>query len=139
LLFELSGRDGQRTAELLQRFRGLGSVEAPTTDRFQAARVDDAETLATIRGVHDALGMLVDPHTAVGISAARARRADTEVPMVCVATAHPAKFPDAVELATGIRPPLPARLADLFEREERCDLLPGDLAAVQAYVEKAIG
>src|SRR5688500_17820801 len=68
LLFELSGRDGARTAELLQRFRGLGSVEAPRSDRFQAARVDDVDTLATIRGVHDVSGVLVDPHTAVGIA-----------------------------------------------------------------------
>jgi threonine synthase len=138
LLFELSGRDGARTAELLQRFRGLGSVEAPQSDRFQAARVDDVDTLATIRGVHDVLGVLVDPHTAVGIAAARLQRRGTDLPMVCVATAHPAKFPDAVEQATGIRPPLPARLADLFEREERVDLLPADLATVQAYVEQAI-
>ena len=137
LLFELSGRDGPRTAELLQRFRGLGSVEAPRTDRFQAARVDDTETLATIREVHDDFGVLVDPHTAVGIAAARAQRS-ADVPMVCVATAHPAKFPDAVERATGIRPPLPKRLADLMDREERCDVLPADLASLQAYVEKAI-
>jgi threonine synthase len=138
LLFELSGRDGQRTAELLQRFRGLGSVEAPRTDRFQAARVDDTETLATIRSIHETYGVLVDPHTAVGIAAARAQRRDVDIPMVCVATAHPAKFPDAVEQATGVRPPLPERLADLMDREERCDVLPADLASVQAYVEKAI-
>jgi threonine synthase len=138
LLFELSGRDGQRTAELLQRFRGLGSVEAPRTDRFQAARVDDTETLATIRSIHETYGVLVDPHTAVGIAAARAQRRDVDIPMVCVATAHPAKFPDAVEQATGVRPLLPERLADLMDREERCDVLPADLASVQAYVEKAI-
>ncbi len=138
LLFELTGRDGARTAELLQRFRGLGSVEAPQTDRFQAATVDDAETLATIRSVHDDMGMLVDPHTAVGIAAARAQRRDPSSPMVCVATAHPAKFPDPVEQATGVRPPLPARLADLFEREERFEVLPASVGAVQAYVDQAI-
>ncbi|MGH9274762.1 MAG: threonine synthase, partial [Acidimicrobiales bacterium] len=138
LLFELSGRDGARTAELLQRFRGLGSVEAPQSERFQAARVDDVDTLATIRGVHDMFGVLIDPHTAVGIAAARLQRRSSDLPMVCVATAHPAKFPDAVEQATGIRPPLPARLADLFEREERFDLLPADLATVQAYVEGCV-
>jgi threonine synthase len=138
LLFELSGRDGARTAELLQRFRGVGSVEAPQSDRFQATRVDDAETLATIRSIHDELGMLVDPHTAVGIAAARAQRRSTDVPMVCVATAHPAKFPDAVEQATGIRPELPERLADLPDRVERYDLLPADLAAVMAHVEECI-
>ena len=138
LLFELSGRDGPRTAGLLQRFRGLGSVEAPRTDRFQASRVDDAATLATIRSIHETHGVLVDPHTAVGIAAAREQRRDADIPMVCVATAHPAKFPDAVEQATGIRPPLPERLADLLDREERCDVLPADLTSVQDYVEKAI-
>lgn len=138
LLFELSGRDGARTAELLQRFRGLGSVEAPQSDRFQATRVDDAETLATIRSIHDDFGMLVDPHTAVGIAAARAQRRRTDQPMVCVATAHPAKFPDAVEQATGIRPELPERLADLADRQEQFDVLPADLSVVEAHVEACI-
>jgi threonine synthase len=138
LLFELSGRDGARTAELLRRFRGVGSVEAPRSDRFQAARVDDATTLATIRAVHDELGVLVDPHTAVGIAAARQRRVGVDVPMVCVGTAHPAKFPDAVEQATGIRPALPEHLADLAERPERFEVLPVSLEVVQAHVESCI-
>jgi threonine synthase len=138
LLFELSGRDGARTAELLQRFRGLGSVEAPRSERFQAARVDDATTLATIRAVYDDLGVFVDPHTAVGVAAARQQRSRLDVPMVCVGTAHPAKFPDAVEQATGIRPALPARLADLEERQERFDVLPAALDVVQSHVETCI-
>ncbi|MEQ1788791.1 MAG: threonine synthase, partial [Acidimicrobiales bacterium] len=100
LLFELSGRDGAHTADLLTRFRGIGSVEAPHNDRFDAASLDDRATLEVIREVHDATGMLVDPHTAVGIGAARARRSGPG-PMVALATAHPAKFPDAVEQATG--------------------------------------
>ena len=137
LLFELSGRDGVRTAELLTRFRGLGSVEAPRTTRFGAASLDDRETLAVIRDVHAATGVLVDPHTAVGIGAARdQRRGDS--PMVALATAHPAKFPDAVEQATGIRPALPARLADLLEREERYDVLPNDVGVVRAHVLEAV-
>ena len=70
----------------------------------------------------------------VGIGAARQVRTDVDVPMVCLATAHPAKFPDAVEQATGIRPPLPERLADLFDRPERFDVLPVDLAAAEAHV-----
>jgi threonine synthase len=135
LLFELTGRDGAATAELLTRFRGVGSVEAPRTDRFDAAAVDDDETLATIRSVFESTGRLIDPHTAVGVAAARRCRRGEE-PMVCVATAHPAKFPDAVEAATGIHPPLPERLADLLEREERFEVLGNDLAAVQAHVER---
>ena len=82
--------------------------------------------------------MLVDPHTAVGIEAvARLRRADRlHGPVVTLATAHPAKFPDAVERATGIRPPLPAHLHDLFDRPERTTLLPNDLATVQRFVAR---
>ena len=137
LLFELSGRDGGRTAELLTRFRGLGAVEAPKTTRFDAASLDDRETLEVIRQVHTGAGRFVDPHTAVGIGAARARRRG-DTPMVALATAHPAKFPDAVEQATGVRPPLPGRLADLFEREERFDVLPDDVDAVRAHVLEAI-
>jgi threonine synthase len=135
LLFELLGRDGARTVELLDRFRGVGSVEAPRDQRFAAASIDDATTIEIIRDLHERTGLLVDPHTAVGIGAARACRTDPDVPMVCLATAHPAKFPDAVEQATGIRPALPDRLGDLFDRPERYDVLPADLAAVQAYVE----
>ncbi len=134
LLFELSGRDGPATADLLGRFRAMGAVEAPRTDRFDAATIDDATTLATIRRVHNEHGMLIDPHTAVGIAAALTQRESLEVPMVAVATAHPAKFPDAVEQATGLRPALPARLADLLERKERYDVLPNDISVVQAYV-----
>jgi threonine synthase len=138
LLFELLGRDGARTADVLARFRGIGSVEVPRDPRFEAASIDDAATLEVIRDLYERTGMLVDPHTAVGIGAARARRRHPDVPMVCLATAHPAKFPDAVERATGVRPPLPERLADLFDRPERFDSLPADLALVQAYVESAV-
>ena len=120
--------------DLLGRFRAMGAVEAPRTDRFDAATIDDATTLATIRRVHNEHGMLIDPHTAVGIAAALTQRESLEVPMVAVATAHPAKFPDAVEQATGLRPALPARLADLLERKERYDVLPNDISVVQAYV-----
>ena len=138
LLFELLGRDGARTADVLTRFRGLGSVEVPRDPRFDAASIDDEQTLRIIREVHDATGMLVDPHTAVGIGAARATRRDATVPMVCLATAHPAKFPDAVSDATGVRPRLPERLADLFDREERFDVLPADLRSVEVHVERCI-
>ncbi|MEO7429250.1 MAG: threonine synthase [Acidimicrobiales bacterium] len=138
LLFELLGRDGAGTAELLGRFRGLGAVEVPRDLRFDAASIDDAATIDIIRDVHARTGMLVDPHTAVGIGAARATRRDPDVPMVCLATAHPAKFPDAVEQATGIRPSLPDRLGDLLDRPERFDVLPADLATIQAHVERCI-
>ena len=138
LLFELLGRDGAATAELMGRFRALGSVEGPRDPVFAAASLDDDATLAVIAGLHRRTGYLADPHTAVGIGAAGACRRRPDLPMVCLATAHPAKFPDAVERATGTRPALPDGLADLFERPERYDVLPADVAAVRRYVEERV-
>jgi threonine synthase len=135
LLFELLGRDGAAVAELMQRFRVTGSVEVPRDDRFDAAALDDDATRAVIAEVYERTGRLVDPHTAVGIGAARRCRRGTDVPMVCLATAHPAKFPDAVQAATGVRPEAPPRLAALADRPERCELLPAELDAVRAHVE----
>ncbi len=140
LLFEMNGRDGAMTREQLTRFRDKGtmSVEADQYDTwiaptFRAGRASDHDTLATIRSVHEATGMQIDPHTAVGVKAARENMRDG-VPMVTMATAHPAKFPDAVERATGVRPQLPEHLADLLTRPERTTTLPNDLAAVQKFV-----
>ena len=81
-------------------------------------------------------GMVLDPHTVVGIIAARAERGDPAVPMICLATAHAAKFPDAVEQACGIRPELPNRMADLYERPERMVVLPNDLGALEDHIRK---
>jgi threonine synthase len=141
LLWEMNGRDGGMTADQLQRFRHLGRLDveddqfeqwlAPV---FRAARCDDAQTIAVIADVYARSGMLVEPHTAVGIEAAR-RCSVPGIPTVTLATAHPAKFPDAVEQATGIRPALPLHLADLLDRPERTSLLPNDLAAVERFVE----
>ena len=140
LLFEMNGRDGGMTSAQLQRFRdrGLLNIEqdqyeqwiAPT---FRAARANDHDTLSTIRSVYEETGMLIDPHTAVGVKAAR-DLAEDGVTMLTLATAHPAKFPDAVERATGVRPELPEHLADLFSKPERTNDLPNDLAAVEAFV-----
>ena len=101
---------------------------------FAAHRLSDSETLAAIKRVYDDTGQLLDPHSAIGVAAGRACRRPEDGPMVALATAHPAKFPDAVERATGVRPALPAPLADLYEREERYTVLPNDLAAVRAHV-----
>ncbi len=143
LLFELNRRDGGMTAEQLGRFRATGSlaVEPDQLDQlgavFAGARCDDDETLATIRTTYERTGQLVDPHTAVALHAASKVDRDPSVPLVVLATAHPAKFPDAVERATGVRPRLPPHLADLFDRPERTSTLPNDLAAVQRFVEAA--
>jgi threonine synthase len=138
LLFELLGREGGATAELMTRFRRQGSVEAPRDPTFGAARLDDDETLQVIAEVWEEDGYLIDPHTAVGIGAARRLRRPEDGTVICLSTAHPAKFPDAVEQATGVRPELPERLADLFDREERSDLLGNDLAAVQAHIRALV-
>ena len=89
---------------------------------------------AAIAAVHAATGMVICPHTAVGFHAACLRRGDPATPMVVLATAHPAKFPDAVEAACGVRPALPPRMADLFERPERVTRVPDDLAVLEAVV-----
>ncbi len=139
LLFEMLGRDGAAVAECMLRFRETGTFEVDNdrrawlTEHWQADRLDDREASDVMADVLTRTGVLLDPHSAIAVGAAeRWRQAD--VPMVSLATAHPAKFPDAVEAATGTRPPLPDRLADLFERHERYVTLPNDLAALQAHV-----
>ena len=88
-----------------------------------------------MRWAYEKCGQVLDPHTAIGLHAARvAQGLPADVPVITLATAHPAKFTDAVERATGFRPPLPARVGDLFEREERFTQLPGDYAGVAAWI-----
>jgi threonine synthase len=139
LLFEMNGRDGGLTAEQLGRFRSVGRLDIEADQRaefidgsFRAARFDDATTLAEIGRIYGETGILVDPHTATGTAAAAAFHGERTI--VTTSTAHPAKFPDAVERATGVRPALPPHLADLFDRDERTNELPNDLAAVQGFV-----
>jgi threonine synthase len=141
----MNDRDGAVTAHQLSTFRSTGQM-AVEPDQFatwaapvfKAARCNDELTLSTMADVYRESGMLLDPHTAVGLSAARQIRARQEdqsgVPVVTLATAHPAKFPDAVKKATGVHPNLPEHLADLLERPERTNNLPNDLAAVQGFV-----
>ena len=141
LLFEIHGRDGAAISELMARFRAEGTVSVEgdrlelLADHWSAARIDDAKTAATIAAEFERSGMLIDPHTAVGLAAARQARADASVPMVVLATAHPAKFPDAVEAASNVRPPLPAHLADLFDRPERFEVSPNDFVTVRGRIE----
>ncbi len=124
LLWESSGRDGARVAEVLARFADEGLAAVPVEwveairGEFDAGRLDDDGTLGEIAHLHERLGLLVDPHTAIGTEVARRLRRDADVPMITLATAAPAKFPDAVERATGVRPPLPPFLSELFERPE---------------------
>lgn len=140
LLFEMNDRNGARTAEQLTQFRQSGdlAVEQKQFTQwiepiFRAGRCDDEQTLATIRDVYERHARQIDPHTAVGFYVAQ-QFATPDVPMITLATAHPAKFPDAVEKATGKRPELPTHMADLFDRPERTQLLPNDLVVVQDFV-----
>ena len=144
LLFEMNDRQGAGTAEQLVRFRESGRIDIADdvrekwiTGQFSAARFDDDAVAAEMRRVYRATGLFIDPHTATGTAAARTMAGDH--PVVTMATAHPAKFPDAVEHATGIRPPLPDHLADLFDRPERTELIANDLAVVEDYVSVAFG
>ncbi|HEX3210213.1 MAG TPA: threonine synthase, partial [Geminicoccaceae bacterium] len=97
---------------------------------------DEDEASATMAEILRATGQLIDPHTAVGVAAGRRCRPSPKIPLVALATAHPAKFPDAVRAATGVAPALPARLADLGRRTECFLLLPNDLAAVRDQLEQ---
>ncbi|MGH1504213.1 MAG: threonine synthase [Acidimicrobiales bacterium] len=145
LLWEASGRDGAAVADLLTRFRGEGDVAVPAAwndtirAEFDAGHVTDDETLAEIGRVHDELGLLLDPHTAVGVLAARRCRDDSGLPMITLSTADPAKFPDAVEKATGVRPPLPAFLSELHERPEYLHETANELGSVAGEIRTLLG
>jgi threonine synthase len=140
LLFDVCGGDGAQVRRAMQGFRQSGefSVSAEQHRRlrrlFDAQRFDDDQTSAEIARCLEESGELLDPHSAIATAAARGSLRPEISAVVALATAHPAKFPDAVEKATGVRPPLPARLADLYDREERCMTLPNDLVALQEFI-----
>ena len=140
LLFELLGRDPAATTDQMTRFRAEGRMPVPdaawlaASARFKGFALDDEGTLEEMRRLKRDSGYIADPHTAVGTAAARAHRGERGVPMIVAATAHPAKFPDAVRAALGQAPALPAHLADLFEREERYSVLPNELRGIEAFV-----
>jgi len=139
-LYELLGRDGARVAALMETLARTGGFAVDraalneTRAAFAAHGVDDAETEAAIASLYRRTGMIVDPHTATGIAAATAYRGDRAAPMITLATAHPAKFPDAVTRAIGAAPPVPPPLAGIESRPERCAVLPNDLARVKDFV-----
>ncbi len=141
LLFDLSGRDGAAVAAMMQGFEASGRLDLSPAMRaeasrwFIAQRVDETAMQGALSWAWRTCGELIDPHTAVGLAAARANAARLDGPIVTLATAHPAKFPEAVERATGIRPTLPPAQRHLFDRAERYDRLPADLDTIRAYVE----
>lgn len=143
LLFDAYGRDAASLRALMgslaqsRRF----SVSAPALEKmralFSADRADEEESAATMRAWLREAGFCADPHTAVALAVAEKETRDPAVPMVALSTAHPAKFPQAVETACGVAPKLPDWLADLPTRKERVSVLPADQAAVERYVAQA--
>jgi threonine synthase len=140
MLFDAYGRDDKAVRALMgslaQSRRFTLSAQALTALRgiLSADRADEVETAAAIRTVLRETGQFIDPHTAVGVAVAEKENRDPSVPMVVLSTAHAAKFPDAVEAACGVRPPLPEWLAGLDQRPERMLTLPVDQGAVERHV-----
>ena len=144
LLFDLFGRAGAGVETFMADFRRSGTAAvdddrmAPARALFRSHRSDDEATVAAIAAVWRDCGRVIDPHTAVGVAAARGCAVPDDVPVVALACAHPAKFPEAVADAVGRPPPLPERLANLLEREERLEVLPNDLPTVEARIRRHV-
>lgn len=140
LLFDCGGRDGAAIASQMGAFEADKAMRLTNAQRegaaglLTSARADANDMARAMRWASEACGEIIDPHTAIGLHAAREAGLAAHIPIVTLATAHPAKFPDAVERATGQRPQLPARVGDLFAREEAYTELPGDYQTVTAYI-----
>lgn len=141
-LFDASGRDPVAVCAMMQALRDQGGFTiapeplAALRALYASGRVSEAETLATIRDIYDTTGELLCPHSAIGVNVAQGALGPE--PMITLATAHPAKFPTAVAQATGQHPPLPARMADLFDRPERMRDVPNELSALQTLIRERI-
>jgi len=135
-------KDAGAVAQLMEELKtggfevSQGAMQA-LTETYKSGRASEAETLATIRSELAASGELLCPHGAVAVKVAAEQR-DAEVPMITLATAHPAKFPAAVKEASGLHPALPERMADLFERDERVSQIANDLGAIESHIRKNI-
>lgn len=143
LLFDAYGRDAGAVRSLMgslaqsRRFAMSSKALSEIRASFSADRADEEEVAATIRTTLRETGLFVDPHTAVGIAVAEKETRDPALPMVVLSTAHPAKFPDAVEAACGVRPALPDWLSDLETRPEKATVLPPDQAQIERFVMAA--
>lgn len=140
LLFEMLERDADRCSAIMQEFRQTGRMAVPQDawknicENFSAMRLDDDETIIAMRRFYKESHYCADPHSAIGLEAGRHYK-ESDIPMIAAATAHPAKFPDAVKKATNVQPELPPHLADLFTRKERYITLPDNLASVQNAIK----
>jgi threonine synthase len=141
LLFDLYDRDGGRVAKAMQQFRSAGAYQLEASamgkmkDILAAGRADDTQTLATMRRAFDHDAYVIDPHTAVGVHVAQEwRHLHPDTPVAVLSTAHPAKFPAAVEKATSVKSEVPSRLEAVFSLPENYANLPADTAAVTSFV-----
>ena len=140
LLFDACDRDAQSVRNQMESLKQSGSfsIGEATMEKiykdFSAAASTEEQTKEQIRKTLSDTGYLADPHTAVGLHVAEKYLAETSA-MITLATAHPAKFPAAVEEASGVHPALPARMGDLLEREERLTVLPNDVAAIESFID----
>lgn len=136
LIFELLGRDPEAVSGLMDRYRNTGTLRVPAgalsgaRERFTSGWMSNDANLAAIADAWSRGDVLIDPHTAIGLAIGQVRAAHPGAPVVAVATADPAKFPEAVTEATGVTPQLPPDLADLLDREERFDVIDADLGAL---------
>jgi threonine synthase len=142
LVFDLYDREGDAVSQLFEALKDVGSFKLSQGalgrmgDEFDSGRVSEEETSAAIADFRARTGEVLCPHSAIGAKIGDEMQSD--VPMITLATAHPAKFPAAVEAACGVNPALPPHMADLFERDERVTRVAGDLAAVEAVIRKGI-
>ncbi|MCI5119584.1 MAG: threonine synthase, partial [Candidatus Electrothrix sp. LOE1_4_5] len=138
-LYYLHGQDGSKVKADMETFAATGRMDLSLFKEqaacdFAAHAVSEQETLATIQQYDKDHAYLLDPHTAVGVRAAQELKGDR--PVVCLATAHPAKFGEAVQKATAHAVELPPALAGLADKESRCEIMDADLALIREYVEK---
>lgn len=141
-LFEVSGRDANKISQVMDEFKHKGGFSVDSAllkavkNKFSAYRLDDAQTKAEIRQWYQKTGEIIDPHSIIGVVAAREKSIDPAVPVVCMGTADPAKFADAVEPVIGAKVPCPARLEKVLNAKEHFDVLNNDLLEVQAYIRQ---
>ncbi len=145
MLFDLHERDATKIAALMEQLKNDRAIRldadvlAKARQIFTSYRVDDKAVIQVIRDIYESSGYLLDPHTAIGLEAAKQTQRNKDVPMVCLATAHPVKFPEAVTASgCGAEPQLPLSMQDLFEREERCDVLAKDLPELQRHIQRKL-
>jgi threonine synthase len=144
LLFDLCQGDGAQVRSCMDALRTKGEFTVTPVQLgmarqvFTAARADDELTLKTIKDVYKASSYILDPHSAVGVAAAKQLARELPEPVICLATAHPAKFPDAIRRAIGLAPPLPPAVTALLQKPERITTLPADAKAVEKYISEKV-